>query len=199
MRIAIIPAKGTSQRVPGKNIRPFLGKPIIAYSIETARASGLFDKVYVSTRDPAVTEVAKALKAPIIVRPFDLSEINQPDCGTQEVTRHGIEWVQKSTGKTVRHACCIYPCAPLMTAEDLIRGFASIQSPGIAYCHPVDHMGNDAGAWYWGHAAAFLGRVPLTPELISRWAIPMERAIDINTEDDWARAEAMYRKIYPTT
>lgn len=198
MRIAVIPAKGTSTRIPGKNIREFCGRPIIAYSIETARASGLFDRIFVSTRDTEVIKVARALKTPIIMRPFELSEINHADCGTQEVTRHAIYAFQKSTGKTVDYACCIYPCAPLMIAEDLRRGWQGVTAQEIdfAYGVGIDPF-RDAGAWYWGSAPAFLDRRPLDQRgvRVMKVVIPEERVCDINTEADWLRAELLYKAL----
>lgn len=84
MKVAIIPARGGSVRIPRKNIKIFHGRPIISYSIDTAQRSGLFDAVYVSTEDAEIAAIARKYGAALIHRPPELAEIGAPDCGTQE-------------------------------------------------------------------------------------------------------------------
>lgn len=183
MKIAVIPARGGSQRIPRKNIAPFYGKPMIAYPIKTAFRADLFDVVFVSTEDPEVAKVAKRYGAEIIPRPTELAEIGAPDCGTQEVTRHAIEWVNANYANKVSHACCIYPCTPMLLPEDLNVGWSILRALPYTYV---------PGIFYWGHAVAF-GHSPIT----EGWEIPYppERYIDINTPDDWIRAEQMYEQM----
>ena len=195
MRLAVIPAKGTSRRIPGKNLRLFHGHPIMAYSIETALRSGLFDHVAVSTESYEVTEVAKRYGAEIVKRPFDLAEIHMPDCGTQEVARHAIETYIKG-GCPITHACCIYPTAPLMLVEDLYWGWAILNGtfPPADFVYSIGYNLKDAGQWYWGTAQAFLNRRPLhnvEPDVL-RVPIDDARVCDINTEEDWQRAEQLF-------
>lgn len=196
MNIAIIPARGGSRRIPRKNIRPFHGKPIIAYSIETAKAvkrrdgGAYFDKVVVSTEDEEIAEVAAQCGAEVIRRPPELAEIGAPDCGTQEVTRHALLALGVSDGMV----CCIYPCAPMLLQEDIAWAlqmvwqcewpkFAGI--PGMVYC---------------GRAQSFIDRVSIEPHDSDKGTGMLEvalggggkRYIDINTEDDFKRAERMY-------
>lgn len=201
MKVAIIPARGGSTRIPRKNIRPFFGKPIMAYSIEVAQRSRLFDAVYVSTEDDEIGQVARKYGAALIHRPPELAEIGAPDCGTQEVTRHAVTVLQ-GLGDNVEYACCIYPCAPMLTAHDLELGWMAIQKPDINYAFQVlVNPLRDAGQFYWSKAWALLARHPMnmndwdTMKIISR----PERAIDINTEIDWIRAEQLYATHHPET
>lgn len=195
VNIAIIPCKGTSSRLPGKNIREFFGKPMVSYAVETARKSGLFDRVFISTRDPGVIEVAKSIGCPIIMRPFELSEINHPDCGTHEVTRHGIHAFKKSTGHDVEIAACIYPCSPLMTVGDLAQAWKALYRPGAWWAYGVGPDGKDSGTFYLGPYEAWWDRLPMKPDSPHVWPIqiPVERCCDINTPEDWDRAEQLYK------
>lgn len=188
--VAIIPARGGSKRIPRKNIRPFFGKPILWYSVDTAKRSGLFDAIYVSTEDPEIATIALNYGAQPIVRPANLAEMNgAPDCGTQEVTRHAIATLQLD-GVKMDYACCIYPCAPMLSALDLKSGFDLVENPLVA-TPPFTYI---SGAYYWGHARAFLDRVPLADGIeMANWD---GRHIDINTLEDWARAERMYAGLH---
>ena len=112
--IAIITARGGSKRIPHKNIKPFLGKPIIAYSIEAAIASGCFEEVMVSTDDEKIAEIAREYGASV---PFMRSAENADDFST---TRDVVKEVLKQYAEIDRefdYACCIYPTAPFITAE----------------------------------------------------------------------------------
>ncbi|WP_217602701.1 pseudaminic acid cytidylyltransferase [Chitinophaga sp. GbtcB8] len=118
--LAIITARGGSKRIPGKNIKDFLGKPIIAYSIETARASGLFDEIMVSTDDENIAAVAKKYGAVI---PFLRSEQNANDFATTAEVLVEVLEQYKKLGQHFTHVCCIYPCAPFITGSRLKQGF----------------------------------------------------------------------------
>jgi len=120
MKIAVIPARGGSKRIPHKNIRQFVGKPIIAYSIAAAKESGLFDGVVVSTDDPEIAEVACAYGAEVpFLRP---KEIADDYTGTNAVVKHALEWFI-GEGRAVRYACCIYATAPFVSPRYLSDGF----------------------------------------------------------------------------
>ena len=109
MKIAIIPARGGSKRIPGKNIRDFCGNPIIAYSIKKALESKLFDRVIVSTDDQKIASVAKEYGAEVpFMRPENLSDDHT---GTNAVVKHAIQWYQDQ-GQAISMACCIYATAP---------------------------------------------------------------------------------------
>jgi pseudaminic acid cytidylyltransferase len=121
--IAIIPARGGSKRVPRKNIRPFCGRPLIAYSISAALESNLFDAVVVSTDDPEIASISESCGAVTACpRPPELSDDHT---GTLPVIAHAIKWWE-SNNSSVGIGCCIYATAPFLTAEDLRRGRAII-------------------------------------------------------------------------
>lgn len=130
MKLAIIPARGGSKRIPRKNIRDFCGKPILAYSIEAARSSGCFERIIVSTDDPEIAAVARQLGAETpFVRPAELAS---DVAGTIPVIKHAIEWFCEK-GTKPEYACCIYATAPFILAEDLKRGFEILLASGKEY------------------------------------------------------------------
>ncbi|XFA72921.1 pseudaminic acid cytidylyltransferase [Thermosynechococcaceae cyanobacterium Okahandja] len=119
MNIAVIPARGGSKRIPRKNIRPFHGKPIIAYTIEAAKQSGVFDQIIVSTDDEAIGTMAKSYGAEFpFIRPPQLAD---DYAGTVDVVSHAVQWlVDQKIACT--YVCCLYATAPfLMFSIDYIR------------------------------------------------------------------------------
>jgi pseudaminic acid cytidylyltransferase len=141
-RVAIIPARGGSKRIPRKNIRNFLGKPIIAYSIEAALASGLFEEVMVSTDDEEIAAVAKEFGARV---PFMRSKENADDFATTvNVIKEVLADYQELKGETFEYGCCIYPTAPFTSPEALKEGFHKMEAkqfdtvfPVVAFSYPV--------------------------------------------------------------
>lgn len=139
--LCIIPARGGSKRIPRKNIKDFLGKPIIAYSIETALKSGLFDEVMVSTDDEEIAEIAMRFGA---IVPFLRSDGNANDFATTvdvlvEVISHPI--YQK---KDFHSVCCIYPTAPLVKVEQIRQGLNKLIEnnrnsvfPAVRFDYPI--------------------------------------------------------------
>jgi len=122
-RIAIIPARGGSKRIPKKNIKPFAGKPIICYSIAAAQASGLIDSVLVSTDNSEIANVAREAGAEIpFLRPIELSD---DLAGTDDVLLHTLNWLE-SHGRLPEYICCIYATAPFLRADDIRGGWASL-------------------------------------------------------------------------
>lgn len=151
-KIAIIPARGGSKRIPKKNIKDFLGKPIIAYSIETALQSNLFDEVIVSTDNEEIAEIAKQFGAKI---PFLRSEKNSDDFATTfDVIEEVLDWYL-TNGKTIENACCIYATAPFITSNLLKIAEQNLTSNQFDSVFPVTRFGfpiqraikktNDAG------------------------------------------------------
>lgn len=129
MNVAIIPARGGSKRIPGKNIRKFSGKPIIAYSIKAAQECKIFDRIIVSTDCKRIAEVAKFAGAEVpFIRPSELSDDYTP---TAPVLEHAIRWFE-STGETVKYSCCIYPTAPFVCSEDLLKGYKLLTEKNIS-------------------------------------------------------------------
>lgn len=224
MKIAVIPARGGSKRIPQKNIRSFCGKPIIAYSIEAALQSKCFDRVIVSTDDREIAEVAQSYGAEIpFMRPFELADDHT---GTLPVIIHTIEWYKKQ-GEDSEWTCCIYATAPFLTACELQRGWQVLQDSGAEYAFSVTTfpfpiqravkittMGrlemfqpeqfnarsqdlekayHDAGQFYWGKSSAFLLKTPLFSESAAPVLLPRHRVQDIDTLEDWERAELMFR------
>ncbi len=132
--IAIITARGGSKRIPGKNIRNFLGKPIIAYSIEAALQSGIFDEVMVSTDSEEIASIAAKYGASV---PFFRSEENAGDyAATADVIREVILQYQER-GKQYDWLCCLYPTAPFVTADVLREAYQQTQEPGTDAVVPV--------------------------------------------------------------
>lgn len=130
MRVAIIPARGGSKRIPRKNIRPFFGKPMIAWSIEAAIASDCFDQVIVSTDDSEIASIAVDFGAEVpFLRPSSLSD----DYATStEVVKHAVDWlVEKKCG--LEAACCIYATAPFVTPELLRQAYELMISEKKSY------------------------------------------------------------------
>jgi N-acylneuraminate cytidylyltransferase len=137
MKIAVIPARCGSKRIPSKNIKDFCGKPMIAWSIEVAKASELFDHIIVSTDDAEIAEVAKRWGAEVpFMRPVELSD---DYAGTTEVIAHATQW-SLDHGWPVTAVCCIYATAPLVQAEDLKRGLEALESGDWAYAFTVTNF-----------------------------------------------------------
>jgi pseudaminic acid cytidylyltransferase len=180
VRVAIIPARGGSRRIPRKNIRPFHGKPIIAYSIEAAKASGLFERIVVSTEDHEIGGIAEACGAQWIERDEELAV---DAVGTQEVAARVLRDIMLAEPKHIGYACCIYATAPMMRASDITEMYEWLRESRLNYTYIE-------GWLYWGPSAHFLEDVPLDSFVgLTR---PEGRWIDINTEEDWKRAEEMY-------
>lgn len=129
MNVAIIPARGGSKRIPGKNIKLFAGKPIIAYSIEAAIATGLFGRVIVSTDSVEIAGVAREYGAEVpFLRPAGLADDFTP---TAEVILHALHWLVDG-GVGVPHACCIYATAPFVQPGFVREGHDLLLQSGAA-------------------------------------------------------------------
>jgi len=186
--IAVIPARGGSRRIPKKNIKKFHDIPIIAYSIEAAEKSGLFDRIIVSTDDTSIANVARRYGAEIHVRPKALADNN---IGTQEVAQD----VLKTVSADPDYSCVIYATSPLLAVEDLRRGLDLLKSNrSLSYAYSTDELGSDAGCFYWGKTWSFICGDPLHENSINV-PISEDRVCDINTFDDWNRALEMHKKL----
>lgn len=132
--VAIITARGGSKRIPRKNIKDFCGKPIMAYSIEAAKESGLFDEVMVSTDDGEIAEVARKYGANV---PFMRSAATSDDYATTaDVIREVLGEYEKQ-GKNFGWVCCIYPTAPFVTAKKLRDSFSYLRAKNANALVPV--------------------------------------------------------------
>lgn len=230
MRLAVIPARGGSKRIPRKNIKAFGGLPMIAWSIRAAIQSQCFDRIIVSTDDADIAATAQAhgAEAPF-VRPSNLSDDHT---GTTPVIAHAINW-QNHHGAMATEVCCIYATAPFVQATDLQRGLQVLQATGADYAFSVtsypfpiqrairitpdqrvemfqaEHFNtrsqdleeawHDAGQFYWGQAQAWLAGRPLFNQDASPVPLPRYRVQDIDTPEDWERAEWMFQAMQHAT
>lgn len=225
MRVAIIPARGGSKRIPRKNAKPFFGVPMIARTVATALASGLFEQVVVSTDDAEIAELARLAGAVTpFVRPVDLADDLTP---TVPVVAHAVQECN-ALGWQITFACCIYPCVPLLAISDLVDALAmAIEKnadfvyPVTDYAHPIqramrrapsgemslyspqfemtrtqdlEKSFHDAGQFYWGKASAWLAHKKMHSAGLGM-PIPHWRVVDIDNEDDWYRAEMLFKTL----
>jgi N-acylneuraminate cytidylyltransferase len=223
VKLAVIPARGGSKRIPRKNIRPFCGQPIVAWPIAAAIDSGCFDRVVVSTDDPEIAQVARHAGADVpFVRP---SELSDDHTGTIAVVRHAIDW-HLQHAQTPSLVCCIYATAPFVTAADLCRGLEIVEGSDADFAlsvtrYPfpiqrafrVDTRGrlamfdpeqfntrsqdlepafHDAAQFYWGRAVAWQSATTLFGPTSAGVILPPHRVQDIDTLEDWIRAERMF-------
>jgi N-acylneuraminate cytidylyltransferase len=225
MKLAVIPARGGSKRIPRKNIREFFGKPMIAWSIEAAASSGLFDRVVVSTDDDEIAGIARQYGAEVpFMRPASIAD---DMATTGQVMRHAVETLQCGE-PGLGAVCCIYPTAPFMRKDDLSAGLVRLTAAdeldyvfsATDYAFPVqrafrisgtgavemlqpEHLGtrsqdlepvyHDAGQFYWGRAAAWLGGQPVFSSRSAAILVPRRHVHDIDTPEDWAVAELAFR------
>jgi N-acylneuraminate cytidylyltransferase len=134
LRVCILPARGGSKRIPRKNVRPFAGRPIIAWPIATARASACFDRVIVSTDDPEIAETAERAGAEVpFRRPAELADDHT---GTLEVIAHALNWLA-ADGCVVSRAACIYPTAVLLDEDDIRAGAELLETEDTDYALTV--------------------------------------------------------------
>jgi len=232
MKVAVIPARGGSKRIPRKNIREFAGKPMIAHSIEVAIQSGVFDRVIVSTDDAEIATVAKCYGAEIpFMRPRALSD---DYTGTGEVVAHAITWLRDNHEHPTA-VCCIYATAPFVQIEDLRQGLVLLESGNWQHVFSATTFGypifrafekgpndglkmffpenynkrsqdlpeawHDAGQFYWSLPQAALEGRPVFEQWSTIVPIPRWRVQDIDTPEDWERAEciAVYLSAKHTT
>lgn len=124
MNIAIIPARGGSKRIPGKNIKDFFGQPMIAYAIRAAEESSLFDHIVVSTDCKNIRKIALSFGAQV---PFERpSALSDDLTGTAPVVHHAINWLKAEWQLEPDYICCIYPTAPFLLGRDLQEAFESL-------------------------------------------------------------------------
>ena len=228
MNLAIIPARGGSKRIPRKNIKPFCGKPMIAWSIEAAQGSGCFDRIIVSTDDEEIAEFARQWGAEVpFMRPAELADDHAT---TRPVVNHAIREATRIYGAP-EAVCCLYPTAPFVTVEDLRRGLQMLQEEKVdfvftaaTFAYPIqrafrrtatggleriqpEHRStrsqdleeafHDAGQFYWGLSQAFLDERDTVSEQSRALMLPRFRVHDIDTEEDWLRAETVFSALYP--
>lgn len=224
MNVAIIPAREGSKRIPDKNIRSFVGKPLIAYSITAARESEVFDDIIVSTdsREIARVAVEYGARAPFM-RPKDLADDNTP---TAPVLRHAFQWL-RDQGSMVKYGCCIYATAAFVSPHYLRLGHQLITERKVSsvfsvttYEFPIfrslkinvsgclemiwpqyemaksqelPEAYHDAGQFYWLDIDRFLRKPRIYTSDALPVILPRYLVQDVDTLEDWDRAEIMYR------
>ena len=223
MNLCVIPARGGSKRIPGKNIKKFYGKPMIAWSIDAAKSCGIFDRIIVSTDDDEIANVAKAYGADVpFIRPAALAD---DYVGTTLVIAHATQWHIDRDEKP-DHVCCVYATAPFISVDDINRGLdALLKSEAdfafsvTSYAFPIqrairikndqraemfqpEHFNtrsqdleeawHDAGQFYWGTASAWLEEEIIFNGNAVPVILPRHRVQDIDTQEDWVRAELMF-------
>jgi pseudaminic acid cytidylyltransferase len=221
-RVAIIPARGGSKRIPRKNIKSFCGTPMLMRAIAAAQDSLIFDRIVVSTDCSEAAEMAEKSGAEVpFRRPAALSDDHT---GTVDVIAHAIETIA-SHGPSPDAVCCLYPCTPFTNGAMLRNAFDDWQAGMSAYLFPIcrfpsapqralkrDERGFtspleaqyetirsqdlepaffDAGQFYWGHAEAWMARKAIHSHgrgFIVDWVA----GVDIDTPEDWRRAELIF-------
>lgn len=134
MKLAVIPARGGSKRIPRKNVKTFGGKPMIAWSVQAARDTGIFDRIVVSTDDAEIAAVAQEYGADVpFTRPAELSGDHS---GTTSVISHALKWHQ-ARGYFPQQVCCIYATAPFLQADDILRGAEILEELAVDFAFSV--------------------------------------------------------------
>ena len=221
--VAIITARGGSKRIPRKNIKPFLGVPVIKYVIDAAMGADCFDEVMVSTDDKEIGDIALSYGAEV---PFYRSEKAASDFATSADVLGEVISEYKKRGKYFKYCCCIYPTASFITPERLKEGYNLLKSknassvvPVCLYSPPIQWSFKieddrlkainkenlnirsqdlcptyyDCGQFYWFTAESFLKEEKLFTENTVPLIVPEIESQDIDTEEDWKIAEMKYK------
>ncbi len=227
--ICIIPARGGSKRIPKKNIKLFHGKPLIAYSIEVALSSKLFESVIVTTDDEEIAKIAREYGAKIpFMRPQELSD----DMSTStDAVLHTIKYL-KSQGEEFKYVCTLYATAPFLQEKYLREGYERLKNSDAKMAFSVTSMPfpvqrtfkitedercqmftpehyktrsqdleeayQDAGQFYWERIDKEWSDIPFGKESIPI-VLPRELVQDIDTPEDFRRAELMYSALFKVT
>lgn len=221
--VAIITARGGSKRIPKKNIKEFMGKPMIAYAIEAAIESKIFDEVMVSTDCIEIADISKKFGAKV---PFLRSEKTSNDFATTYDVLEEVVNEYKKIGKEFENVCCIYPCVPFLKSKSLIEAYNKMQEknataamPVCKYPSPIEWamkieddylMPNDresqkirsqdlipkyfdAGMFYFIKTPVLLKEKTLVPEKTFGYVIEENECQDIDTFEDWQMSEIKFR------
>lgn len=195
-QICVIPARGGSTRIPGKNMKLFHGKPILQYSIEKARESGVFGKVIVSSDCRETLDFAKSQGALIWPR---IGALSKDEVGTQDVTLDVVTYQKHIT--VFEYVCCLYATAPLMDVQALRSGLELLKIyPELHFAYAagdVDGQRVHAGQFYWSRTSSLIKGLQLDEVPTGYIHVPPNRLCDINTQQDWERAEQMYESLQP--
>jgi N-acylneuraminate cytidylyltransferase len=224
MNVAIIPARIGSKRIPKKNIKIFHGKPMIAYSIQAALKTKLFNSIIVSTDSMELANIAITYGAEVpFIRPAELSD---DFTGTDAVILHALNYLIDH-GADIQYVCCIYATAPFINSAYIKKGFDLLKKKNATsaftvttYPYPIyrslkisedgrlhmiwpDYMNvrsqdlseayHDAGQFYWADAQKYMSEKNFFSKDAVPVVLPRHLVQDIDTDEDWQRAEAMYK------
>jgi N-acylneuraminate cytidylyltransferase len=223
--LAVITARGGSKRIPRKNIKPFLGKPIIEYSIEAALKSGLFEEVMVSTDDEEIAEVAKKAGASV---PFYRSPETANDYATTADVLVEVLETYKELGRDFDFICCLYPTAPFVTEDAIKTAMETLEAkdadtvmPVVKFSFPpqrcvtvkegclvakwpeymlsrsqdLEPLYHDCGQFYCLNTKQFLKQRKIIMEKTMPYFQEEINVQDIDTEEDWELAELKYQRL----
>lgn len=224
MKIALIPAKLNSSRLKNKNFKLFQGKPMIYWSIKSARASNLFDKIVVSTDSKAMENKLLNLGVAVFIRPKKLS---QERIGIRDVVVNFLKSFNSNT--KIDYLCCIFPCAPLLLSSDIKEGFRKVKNKknkfiftASNFSHPIEksfkiknnkinmNFGkkylktsskflkdsfHDVGYSYWAKPKVWLKNDIDYQTNCSFIKIPNWRAQDMDTSDDLKKIELIFKSL----
>jgi len=220
MKIAIIPARKGSTRIPNKNIKLFFGKPILSYTIETAKKTRLFDKIVVSTDCKKIANIACKFGAEVpFLRPKYLAK---NFISTHAVVKHVLKFYLKLK-IDITQVCCLYPCAPLLNCKDIISTYKILKKNSYSYIvtnfdidistalymNPNDIMKRhnykelkklknslycDAGQLYWADTKTWLNSGQDILNNGVGYFLPNNKIIDINQLKDWEKAKSIFKK-----
>lgn len=224
--IAIITARGGSKRIPKKNIKDFYGKPMLAYAIEAAKGTGIFDEIMVSTDSEEIADVARKYGASV---PFMRSERTANDFATTFDVLEEVLNEYKKQGKSFDELCCIYPCVPFLTSKTLEESYklfkqnkANALQPVCKYPSPVEWAMKiengflipndkaalnirsqdltpkyfDVGMFYFCNTEVMLKEKTVVPTNTAGYVIDETECQDIDTPDDWKMAEMKYKLLH---
>ena len=222
--VAIITARGGSKRIPQKNIKQFMGKPMIAYAIDAAKESGIFDEVMVSTDSEEIANVARNLGAEV---PFMRSEKTSNDNATTFDAIDEVVQEYKKKNKFFDNLCCIYPCVPFLKSETLKNAYEMLPEfdaviPVCKYPAPIEWAMKiesgllvpndreaqnirsqdispkyfDVGMFYFCKTEKIYENNSLLPKKTTAYVIDEIQCQDIDTMDDWYMAEIKYKIIH---
>ncbi len=219
--IAIITARGGSKRIPRKNIKEFMDKPMLAYAIDAAKQAGIFEEIMVSTDDLEIAEIAQKYGAKV---PFMRSEKTANDYATTyDVLKEVIDEYKKR-GKIYDNICCIYPCVPFLTGEilhtafdEFIKSGADRLTPVVKYSFPIQRAfkvnkkgfleyrepenaakrSQDLEPMYHDVGMFYFYKYDkLDSQKIAMYEMDESSIQDIDTEDDWKMAELKYKVLH---
>jgi len=226
--IAIITARGGSKRIPKKNIKPFLGSPIIKYPIDAAIKSNCFDEVMVSTDDREIAAIAESYGANI---PFFRSETTSNDYATTADVLEEVILQYKSSGMEFKYLCCLYPTAPFVSPEKiqeamrlLVETSADCVLPVVRFSYPIQRAltirdgrasmmwpenynarsqdlcpaYHDSGQFYCMRTESFMEQKKLFLKCTIPLEMPESEVQDIDNEEDWKVAEMKYEMLTKT-